>query len=142
MILLADYNELLPHSFMAEVTRSIVVHDPDARVLDALERNLANGDNEVQNVVSATFVENLEPEDEPVRATLGLKLRTRAAESCECAPDTGSSGPLNVADPQPPPHDSRDDATHGHNLRNGRPSSDSGPAHALADTEIERSVPL
>jgi len=132
-------------TFEAEEVAAPGVEDATEKgacVLDAPERHLANGDNEVQNVVSATFVENLEPEDEPVRATLGLKLRTRAAESCECAPDTGSSGPLNVADPQPPPHDSRDDATHGHNLRNGRPSSDSGPAHALADTEIERSVPL
>jgi len=43
--------------------------------LDALERHLANGDDEVQNVITVSFVENLEPEDESVRAALGPKLR-------------------------------------------------------------------
>jgi len=84
---LAYYGELLPHVFMAEVTRWLLVHGPDARVLDALERNLASGDEEVENVIAVSFVEILEPEHEAVRAALGPKLR-ECLQTLECrSPD-------------------------------------------------------
>ena len=84
---LADYNQLLPHVFMADVTRWLVAHGPDALVLDMLEEHLASGDEEAQNFVAVSFVENLEPEDEAVRAALGPHLRACLQVFESWAPD-------------------------------------------------------
>ena len=67
--------ELLPHLFMADVTRWLVTGGPAASVLAVLERHLAEGDTEVQNVIALSFLENLEATDTALRAALGPGLR-------------------------------------------------------------------
>ena len=66
---------LLPHLFIADVTRWLVAAGPSAPVLAILERHLADGDEEVQNVIALSFLENLEVTDAAVRAALGPGLR-------------------------------------------------------------------
>jgi hypothetical protein len=76
----AEYDgDVLAHVFVADVTRWLAANGPDAAVLGALERHLAGGDAEVRNVIALSFLENLEPGDEPVRAALGPRLRAELA---------------------------------------------------------------
>ena len=67
--------EVLPHLFMADVTRWLVGTGPAAPVLAVLERHLADGHEEVQNVIALSFLENLEATDAAIRAALGPGLR-------------------------------------------------------------------
>jgi hypothetical protein len=63
---IADYDVVLPHVFMGEVTRSVATadnrvtqHDIVVRLLNFLEAELRSGDKEVSELVGVSFVENL-----------------------------------------------------------------------------------
>src|SRR5688572_17197555 len=75
---LADNDELLPHVLFGDVTRWLGEHGPNAAVLAVLEHHMAAGDDDVQNVLAVSFLENLvagEPSDDAIRAALGPRLR-------------------------------------------------------------------
>ena len=82
---LAEYEKLLPHVLFGDVTRWLVARGPVAEVLDILEHHCGAGDEEVRNVLEASFLENLErdnPEYLLVREALPACLagRLRASE--------------------------------------------------------------
>jgi hypothetical protein len=66
---LADNDELLPHVFFGDVSRSVVSRasagdsDVVARILSCLERVLTEGDEQASELVVVSFVENIAPED-------------------------------------------------------------------------------
>jgi hypothetical protein len=74
---LAYYDELLPHVLFGDVTRWLVARGPDAAVLAVLERHMGTGDDEVQNVLVGSFLENLIGETgwKAIRRALGPRLR-------------------------------------------------------------------
>ncbi len=81
-----DYDELLPHVFLGDVTRYVVqqVHSgemgttkPVGRILDSLERCMESGDDQVKELVSVSFIENLAGHDDVLarlRALIGPNL--------------------------------------------------------------------
>jgi hypothetical protein len=86
---LKDNDELLPHVFMGDVTRFVVAAAAAGsarpkdwaeaqRVVALLEEALASKEPSVENLIAASFVENLEP-DEPgfsrVVDTFGSRLK-------------------------------------------------------------------
>jgi hypothetical protein len=84
-----NFNELLPHVFFGDVTRFVIsgFSDRPARRKDAekilalLEQAMASPTEEVLNVLSVSFCENLLGEGplDAIRATLGPKLRAELA---------------------------------------------------------------
>jgi hypothetical protein len=65
---ISDNHELLPHVFMGDVTRYVVQRvcsgeeeeeQPVMRIIDHLEQCMATGDDQVKELVSVSFVENL-----------------------------------------------------------------------------------
>ena len=88
---LHDNDEALPHVFLGEVTRYVMqlvreldqTHDlnfldPLARVLSFLENAMISPDTRVQELVSVSFLENLDPADDRytrLKALLGPNLR-------------------------------------------------------------------
>jgi hypothetical protein len=65
---LHDYDELLPHVFLGDVTRYVVqqVRSGDTcpsklvkRILESLEQCMASGDERAKELVSVSFIENL-----------------------------------------------------------------------------------
>jgi hypothetical protein len=87
---LADYDELLPHVFMGDVTRYIMgmggnstaesameIEKELSELLDLFEASLADGDEYVQELVVTSFLENLEASDPAypkIKARLGQRL--------------------------------------------------------------------
>ena len=56
---LADNDELLPHLLFGDVTRWLDDGGPDPAVLAVLDHHIGAGDDVVQNVLAASFLENL-----------------------------------------------------------------------------------
>jgi hypothetical protein len=83
-----DNHELLPHIFFGDVTRHFeklwqMRSDPIAsteirRILGLLEQGLATGDEEVENVIAASFIENLFElwNDPELEALIGPKMKS------------------------------------------------------------------
>lgn len=88
---LADNVELLPHVFMGDVTRFVVslhkklLMDPGSEhgekilstTLELLERALREGDDDLQELIVVSFLENLEQSDEDyesLKRLLGKEL--------------------------------------------------------------------
>jgi hypothetical protein len=87
---LADYDQLLPHVFMGDVTRYVmslqqaIMNDGDAKaegklsgILDLFEAALAEAEPYVQELVVLSFLENLERHDPgyaSIKQRLGAKL--------------------------------------------------------------------
>ena len=83
---LQDNEELLPHVLFGEVSRYVVqqvranenaLTAPVSRILDCLEQGVASGDEQVRNLVSASFVENLAEYDDVLarlKALMGPNL--------------------------------------------------------------------
>lgn len=87
---LGDNDELLPHLLLGDVTRWLEKSGPNAAVLAVLEHHMAAGDDAVQNVVAASFLENLvagEPADDAIRAALGPRLRAELDAMESWTPD-------------------------------------------------------
>jgi hypothetical protein len=79
---LADNDELLPHLFMADVTRWLAANGPSSKVIQTLETYLERGDADVRNVIEVSFLENLERDDpthQRIRAALAPRLRASLA---------------------------------------------------------------
>ena len=87
---LRDYDELLAHVLMADLVRfvgarylspqnnaGVPTEGEIVEILRLLEEELAGGDPETENVIAASFVENLLGEDflEPLLARFGPNLR-------------------------------------------------------------------
>ena len=87
---ISDYNQLLPHVFMADVTRLILdlasrvkVNDPESErtlsvILAEMERGIEEGNDELKNVIGVSFLENLERNDshyDLIKSWLGVRLR-------------------------------------------------------------------
>jgi len=57
-----NFNELLPHVFFGDVTRWTEAQPPDSaelhQLLDELDHYLAEGDEDVYNVISVSYIEN------------------------------------------------------------------------------------
>lgn len=86
---LADNGEVLPHLLMADITRWLVAEGPQPDVLHAIEHHHMLGDAHVQDVIAASFLENLLGEDAAVRWALGpgLAADLRRMEEWEPGPD-------------------------------------------------------
>lgn len=78
---LADYDEILPHVFMGDVTRYILA-DGAARpdVVIELERGLRDESRDVQELVAVSFVENLADESDLERALEDVNAQSLRAE--------------------------------------------------------------
>jgi hypothetical protein len=90
-----QYDELLPHVFFGELTRYVIDQvraerdgtaqggpEPVARILDFLERAMISSDTKVQELVSVSFLENLDQSDEAyakLKALLGPTLKRELA---------------------------------------------------------------
>ena len=75
---LADNDELLPHLLFGDVTRWVVERGPVPELLAVLEHHMEAGDEEVQNVIAVSFLENLlgdDPGERAVQAALGPRLK-------------------------------------------------------------------
>jgi len=74
---LKDYDELLPHVFMGDVTRVVVSAASDnsvwlAPLMETLEHELESGPEPVRNVILASFIENLTGSVPAIKALLPL----------------------------------------------------------------------
>ena len=74
---LDDYDELLPHVFLGEVMRFVVLNSPRKetagwidRFLNQVEMGLLSGDDEVGELIAVSFVENLCGENAAIQALL------------------------------------------------------------------------
>ncbi len=79
------YEDVLPHVFFGDVTRYAVEilaseeTDVLARLLSCLERGLASGDQDVDNLICVSFVENMQdsfPTLDAMRQHAGPLLKT------------------------------------------------------------------
>lgn len=79
-----NYDEVLPHLFLADVVRFAVARPRNPAVADTLtylERSFRSGDTEHQELISTGFVENLPVAEEPggdLRRQLGPALGAEA----------------------------------------------------------------
>lgn len=76
-----EYDELLPHVLMGDVTRLVIdratrfgnQHAVELqRILDYFERALLGSDEEIANLIVISFLENLEQSDESYRVVKSL----------------------------------------------------------------------
>lgn len=80
-----NYNQILPHLFLAAVLRFAIDNPTDraiATVLGYLEQAFESGDAERQELIATGFLENLPPRGEvgwELRSRLGPALRAEAA---------------------------------------------------------------
>ena len=72
-----EYGELLPHVLFGDLTRWVLAHQPQNRVVDILEEAFRAGDSSTRDLIAASFVENIEPgpEYQTLRDALGPQLR-------------------------------------------------------------------
>jgi hypothetical protein len=84
---LADHEHVLPHLLMADITRWLLTEGPQPAVLAVLERHYADGDDEVQNVIALSFLENLLGEEAAVRWALGPRLADELRRLEDWEPD-------------------------------------------------------
>lgn len=77
----ADYDEILPHVFMGDVTRYVLSGTPQREeLLRHLNDALRNGGEEIQNLIAVSFVENLESEEKLQRALQGVEAEALREE--------------------------------------------------------------
>jgi hypothetical protein len=77
-----DYDELLPHVFLGDVTRYVVQQvrsgettlstERIRRILESVEQYLASGDEEVEELVWVSFAENLSEYDDVLTCLRGM----------------------------------------------------------------------
>lgn len=84
---LKDYDELLPHVFFGDLTRYVIgrfripssaLDSNVTRILDVLERAMTASDSKLRELVSVSFLENLDQAGESyesVKKSLGPSLR-------------------------------------------------------------------
>src|SRR5688572_10644232 len=75
---LVGNDELLAHVFFGDLTRWLVAREPVQAVLDVLEEHLNEGDASVENLIGASFLENVagdEPGERAIQAALPPHLK-------------------------------------------------------------------
>lgn len=78
---ISDYDDILPHVFMGDVTRYVLADGPyRTEVVAALEDALRNRGPEVEELIAVSFVENLETQEELDRAVYGVNAPQITAE--------------------------------------------------------------
>jgi hypothetical protein len=71
---LGDYDELLPHVFMGEVTRYVLSDGPQrSHIVSRLETALCEGAPKLRELVAVSFVENIETEAELISTVSGIR---------------------------------------------------------------------
>lgn len=71
---LADYDEILPHVFMADVARRVLSGVKERRrIVNFLDQSLREQGDEIQNLIAVSFVENLSSKEEFERALEGAE---------------------------------------------------------------------
>ena len=74
---LADYDEIFPHVFMADVTRRILLDvEERRRIVSFLDQSLREQGDDIQNLIAVSFVENLSSKEELERALEGTVAST------------------------------------------------------------------
>ncbi len=69
---IADYDEILPHVFIADVSRyTLSGADGSREIVGFLDKSMRGCGAEIRNVIAASFVENLESYDDFERALGG-----------------------------------------------------------------------
>jgi hypothetical protein len=77
----ANYDEVLPHVFMGDVTRYVLEDRPNrADVVKELEAAFIDQGPEVEELIAVSFVENLVTEDELKKAIQGVDAPKLIAE--------------------------------------------------------------
>lgn len=89
---LDDNDELLPHVFLGDVTRFVIGHVADSsdaamlqKLLDELELEYRAGDEEIRELIGASFLENLIGENAALKCLtpmMGPCLREAAQTIC------------------------------------------------------------
>ena len=80
---IADYDEILPHVFMADVSRYILSGaDGSREIVGFLDKSMRGRGAEIRNVIAVSFVENLESYDDFERALGGQKRVLCAKSGC------------------------------------------------------------
>jgi|688.fasta_scaffold347668_2 hypothetical protein len=70
---LDDFSEMLPHVFLGELTRYVLANGASKiRIVELLEENFDRHGPEIENLISVSFVENLETEIDLENATTGI----------------------------------------------------------------------
>jgi hypothetical protein len=78
---MSDNDELLPHVFFGDVTRWVLMDKPArSRVVELLEWASNSRDLDLQNLIAASFTENLETVEELERAISGVDAPCIRAE--------------------------------------------------------------
>jgi hypothetical protein len=78
---LDDCDDLLPHVFVAELTRHLLREPIDrAPIVQFLNDSLSSGDREIADLISASFVENIEDRDHLSRLLNGVAGSSLLAE--------------------------------------------------------------
>jgi hypothetical protein len=88
-----QYGEILPHVFFGDLTRFVQTgfacpssssgRQVVMRILDLLERTISSVDNRLQELVSVSFLENLDQDSSAfaqIRASLGPRLKEELAK--------------------------------------------------------------
>jgi hypothetical protein len=76
---MADHGELLPQVLFGDLTRLVTKlckFDPSSKdltsILEILEKGMAAGDNKTKELISVSFLENLDPEADYFSALRGM----------------------------------------------------------------------
>jgi hypothetical protein len=78
---LDDYDNLLPHVFVAELTRHLLREPIDrAQIVQSLEDSLSSGDPEIAELIAASFLENVENRNDLSRLLNGVTGSSLLAE--------------------------------------------------------------
>jgi len=78
---ISDNDELLPHLFLADITRHVLADGKNRRlIVEYLETAFTSEGPEVENLIAVSFVEHLENQDELERATDGVAASRLRAE--------------------------------------------------------------
>ncbi|XZE21004.1 polymorphic toxin-type HINT domain-containing protein [Pirellulaceae bacterium SH449] len=78
---LADYDELLPHVFLGQITRHVLSDKPGrSQIVDFLENNFHKLGPEIEELIAVSFIENIETEYDLEQATRGVSAEHLKAE--------------------------------------------------------------
>jgi hypothetical protein len=83
-----EFDEVIPHILMADIRRFVAERAQDARFVDAvlgyLEEGMGSQDEYVVELISASFLENMDPSEpsyDALSSRMGPRLRAQLARS-------------------------------------------------------------
>lgn len=78
---ISNNDELLPHLFLADVTRYVLADGQDRRlIVQSLDSAFVSEGTDVENLIAVSFVEHLESTEDLMRATEGVDVPQIRAE--------------------------------------------------------------